>query len=110
MVRLNVAITAASPRNASSLLEALRFLMTSVRIERGCVDCSAWLDPDLTVRYTEAWKTEADLQRRVCSETFTSLLGVVECGRDARVEFDFVTETRGLEYVAQVRERETIGH
>jgi quinol monooxygenase YgiN len=109
MVRFNVAVIPATPRNAHSLLEAFRFLMTGVRIEAGCVDCTAWIDPDATVRYTETWATETDMRRRVCSETFTSLLCVVECGRDARVQFDFVTETRGLEYVEEVREREAIG-
>jgi quinol monooxygenase YgiN len=110
MVRFNVALVPATPRNAQSLLEAFRFLMMSVRVEPGCIDCTAWIDPDATVRYTEVWATEADIQRRVCSDTFTSLLGVVECGRDAQVQFDFVTESRGLEYVAEVREREAIRH
>jgi quinol monooxygenase YgiN len=105
MVRLNVALGAASQRYAQSLLEAFRFLMISTRRDAGCVECSVWLDAQSTVRYTEVWSTEADMRRRVRSEPFTSLLSVVESATEARVQFDFVAETRGLDYVAEVREK-----
>lgn len=103
MVRLTVALSAASGRGAKDLLEALRFLAVSARLEPGCQDCCAWIDRDSTVRYTEEWGTEPDMRRRVRSEGFTSVLAVVEAARDALVHFDFVTTTRGLDYVAEVR-------
>ena len=104
MVRLSVSLTAASARSAQELLDALRFLVMSTRLEQGCLGCSAWTDPDGTVRCVEEWATEHDMQRRVKSERFTSLLSVIESAKDAQVQFDFVTRTRGIEYVAQVRE------
>jgi hypothetical protein len=64
-----------------------------------------WLGQDSTVHYVEDWATEADIRRRVVSERFTSLLAVVEAATKAEVQFDFVTETRGLEYVFEVREQ-----
>lgn len=104
MVRLTVALNAPSARCGQELLEALRFLMTSTRLEPGCRGCSAWADPDATVHYVEEWETEADMRQRVRCPRFTSLLGVLEAAHEApRVQFDFVTSTRGLDYVAQVR-------
>jgi hypothetical protein len=57
------------------------------------------------IRYEEEWATEEDIRRRIRSDRFTSLLSVVESAQEApRVQFDFVTTTRGLDYVAEVRQ------
>jgi quinol monooxygenase YgiN len=103
MVRLNVALRG-SARSAQDLLEAFRFLMVATRLEAGCLGCWAWIDPDGTVHYVEEWATDADMARRVRSSPFTSLLAVLESAHEPpRVQFDFVTTTRGLDYVAEVR-------
>jgi hypothetical protein len=48
--------------------------------------------------------SEAAIRRRVRSDGFTSLLGVMETAKQApRIHFDFVTTSRGLDYVAEVR-------
>jgi quinol monooxygenase YgiN len=104
MVRLTVAFHAASGRSAQELLDALRFLITSTRLESGCCGCSAWAELDSTVHYVEEWETEPDMRRRVRSPRFTSLLAVIELARESpRVQFDFVTRTRGLDYVGEIR-------
>jgi quinol monooxygenase YgiN len=104
MVRLTVALHAASARSVQDLLETLRFLMASTRLEPGCLECQAWAGNDLTVHYLEHWASEADVRRRVRSDGFTSLLSVMEHAREApHVQFDFVTTTRGLDFVAEVR-------
>lgn len=104
MVRLTVALGASSQRYVQDLLEALRFLMSGIRLQPGCRECSVWVDPDYTVHYVEEWESEADMRQRVRSSRFTSLLGVIECAHGPpRVQFDFVTSTRGLDYVTQVR-------
>jgi quinol monooxygenase YgiN len=103
MVRLTIALHGTSARSAQDLLEALRFLGVSTRLEAGCLGCSTWSEPDAMVRYLEEWASEADMRRRVRSDSFTSLLAVVESAKDPRVQFDFVTSTRGLDYVEQVR-------
>jgi quinol monooxygenase YgiN len=103
MVRLAVVLHAPSTRSAQDLLEALRFLAVGTRLEPGCVQCLVWTDPDWTVRYVEEWATEADMRQRVRSDSFTSVLGVVESAQEPQVQFDFVTTTRGLDYVAEVR-------
>jgi quinol monooxygenase YgiN len=104
MLRLNVTLSAASPLNAENLLEGLQYQAPGTRLEQGCLGCGAWLAADATVRYSEDWATEEDLRRRVQSERFTSLLAVVEAAADAQVQFDFVNQTRGLDYVVELRE------
>jgi len=104
MVRLTLALSAASGQSVDDLLEALRFLITSTRLEPGCRGCSAWADPDATVRYLEDWETEADIRRRVRSPRFTSLLAVMESTLEQpQVQFDFISSTRGIDYVAEIR-------
>ena len=105
MVRLNVTLNASSLRDAENLVEGLQFQVPGIQLEAGCIGCNAWLGPDATVHYVEDWATEADIRRRVVSDRFTSLLAVVEAAAKADVQFDFVTETRGLEYVFEVREQ-----
>ena len=103
MVRLSVALRAASARDANELLETLRFLMTTTRLEPGCLECTAWAERD-SVHYGEGWATELDARRRVRSAGFTSLLSVMECASEPPVvQFDFVTRTRGLDFVEEVR-------
>ena len=109
MVRLSIVLTASSARAADDLVEGLQFLARGTRLEPGCTDCSIWADPDSTVHYVEDWITEADIRRRVLSDQFTSLLTVVESAQDVRAQFDFVSETRGLDYVMEVRSQAESG-
>jgi quinol monooxygenase YgiN len=103
MVRLTVALRAPAHR-AEDLLEALRFLRGGTLLEPGCLRCCVWVDPDSTVQFVEEWATEADLRRHVRSERFTSLLAVLETAPERpHIQFDFVTSTRGLEYIAELR-------
>lgn len=103
MVRLTLAFTAPSARVAQDLLDGLRFLERVVRLQRGCVQCCSWTDPERRVHHLEDWATEADIRRRVGTKDFTLLLEMAETARDAWVQFDFITMTRGLDYVAEVR-------
>jgi quinol monooxygenase YgiN len=104
MVRLTVAVKA-SPRELSHLLEAFRYLILATRLEAGCGGCSTWADPDGSVHYTEEWRTEDDMRRRVLSDRFVQLLAVLESAAEQPlVQFDFVTRTRGLDYVTEARQ------
>jgi quinol monooxygenase YgiN len=104
VVRLNVVLTPASPRGVDELLDALRFVISGTRLQPGCLGCSAWADPDMSVHYVESWSSEEDMRQHVLSPLFTSLLAVVESLRTApHVQFDFVSASRGLDYIAEVR-------
>jgi quinol monooxygenase YgiN len=105
MVRLTVTLRP-SARSVQDLVDAFRFLMVGTRIEPGCINCSAWTEPDSSVHYVEEWSSEADMRRRVGSERFTSVLALLESVREPpHVQFDFVFATRGLDYVEEVRQR-----
>jgi hypothetical protein len=43
------------------------------------------------------------MRERVLSHSFTLLLAILESVKQPRVQFDFVTSTRGLDYLAEVR-------
>jgi hypothetical protein len=103
MVRVSLMLRPRTPSGAQDLLDGLRSLAVSTRLEPGCVSCSAWNDP-MGVRYMEEWATEADMRQRIRSDGFTSVLSIVEAAADAQVQFDFVSKTRGLDYVKEVRD------
>ena len=104
MVRLTVTLTASANR-AQDLVASFRFLMVSTRLDQGCLSCSVWSEPDSSVHYVEEWSTEEDIRRRVGSDSFTSVLERLESVREPpHVQFDFVFSTRGLDYVAEVRQ------
>ena len=108
MVRLAVSLVAPVGGN-QQLVHALRFLASPTRLEPGCLGCRVWTEEsdESIVRYVEEWTTEEAMRLRVKSERFTSLLEVFESSREApTVRFDFVRETRGLDYVAEVRGRD----
>jgi hypothetical protein len=104
MVRLSIVLSAASVRGAEDLVEGLLFLARTTRLEKGCIGCSAWSDPDSTVHYVEDWAAEPYIRRRVLSDPFTSLLTVVESAHGVDVQFQFVSESRGLDYITEVRQ------
>ena len=104
MVRLSVALHLGSPTDALELIEVLRHITATTRLERGCQECTAWADREMTVHYTESWATEFDARRRVQSPNFTSLLELLDCGTEPpEIQFDFVARTRGLDYVDEIR-------
>jgi quinol monooxygenase YgiN len=106
MVRLAVALPLPG-RDSSQVVHALRLLASPTRVEPGCLGCRVWTEDseDSTVRYVEEWATEDAVRLHVRSERFTRLLEVLESAPVAPiVQFDFVIETRGLDYVTEVRE------
>jgi quinol monooxygenase YgiN len=104
MVRLSVTLWT-SARDASHLLESFDCFSARTRREPGCLECSSWTDPDACIHYLEEWASEADLRQRVQSHRFLWLLTLLESAVEPpTVHFDFVALTRGLDYVAEVRQ------
>ena len=105
MIRFAV-VLAIPARDTHQLVHALRFLALPTSFEPGCLACRVLTDDDdgSHVRYEEEWETEMAIRRHVRSKRFTRLLEVLEAAPEPPlVEFDFPTETRGLDYVAEVR-------
>ena len=108
MVRLAV-VLAAPARGTQQLVHALRFLASPTSFEPGCLGCrvSTEESDESMVRYEEEWATEEAMRLRVRSERFTQLLEVLESAPEAPgVQFDFVSQTRGLDYVEEVRKND----
>lgn len=85
---------------------ALHELAAGTRATRGCIGCSvsADLGDRGTVRYVEEWQTEDELRRRLRSDTFTQLAGLMDDATEPPlVEFALPGGTRGLDYVEEVR-------
>ena len=107
MVRLAV-VLAAPARGTKQLVHAFRLLASPTSLEPGCLGCRVWTeDHESWVRYEEVWATEEAMRLRVQSEGFTRLLELLESAPEApSLQFDFVTDTRGLDYVEEVRKME----
>jgi quinol monooxygenase YgiN len=85
---------------------ALHTLAADTRATRGCVGCSVATDIRKrgTVRYTEEWQTEEDLRERVRSDSFDQLVTLIEdATQPPRIEFTLAHETRGLDFVEEIR-------
>ena len=105
MVRLTVSLDAPH-RYVRNLLTALRYISTTTHLEEGCLGCSVWRNESI-LQYVEEWATEDAMRRRVRSERFTSVLAVIESApQPPHVRFDFVSESRGLDYVAEIRQQD----
>ena len=104
MVRLAV-VLAAPARGTKQLVHTFRLLASPTSLEPGCLGCRVWTeDHDSCVRYEEVWATEEAIRLRVQSEGFTRLLELLESAPEPpSLRFDFVTDTRGLDYVEEVR-------
>ena len=106
MVRMTVVLVASHPRG-HQLVQALRSLVALTRLEPACLTSAVWSDLESTVRYVEEWATELDLNRRMQTDPFTSLLAVMEGAEEPpEVRFDFYTLSRGLDYVEEIRQQQ----
>ena len=99
---------AAAPGRVKEMIQALRSISALAQPQEGCAGCFLFADigaPE-SLCYTEEWETEAHLQRQILSFRFTHLLWVMESASEPpHLLFHFVTHTRGLDYVEQVRSR-----
>ena len=89
------------------MVRALSRVMVSAQIERGCGHAELARDAEdsSVLVYSEDWSDEEHLDRRIRSERFAVLLGLMEaCQATPRLEVRFMSDVLGLEYVASVRQ------
>lgn len=97
------------PLRTAELVQALRSLMRRARAEKGFITCQICLEADDANRicYEERWQTREDLEDQMRSSRYAQLLVLMESAAEQPLlEFHFVSETRGLDYVAAVRGEE----
>jgi hypothetical protein len=95
-----------SPLQIAEIIQGLRMLTRAARAEKGFV--TSWLcleaGDSSMIRYEERWQTRADFETQLGSARYTRFLALMESASEKpSVEFHFVSETRGLEYVAAIR-------
>ena len=92
------------------MIQALRSLLLPIQLDRGCGGCYLHVDSgeSNSLLYIEEWATRKDLEREMRSDRFTRLLSVMEGSPKPPVlEFWLISETLGLEYIAEVRSART---
>jgi len=88
------------------MVQALRVLTRGARAEKGFVTSRLCLEADdaNTIHYEERWQTREDFEDQLRSSRYTRLLALMEsAAKQPSLEFHFISETRGLEYLAAVR-------
>jgi hypothetical protein len=88
------------------MIQALRSLMVPAQLDRGCGGCWLYVDAmdPRCFCYVEEWATPTDLEREIRSARFTRLLSVMEdAPKPPNLEFRFISKTRGLDYIEEVR-------
>jgi quinol monooxygenase YgiN len=106
MMQFTALFTAASGR-VHETLEALHASKREAQRVEGCIAVHIAADADRpnAFWYREDWLDVQALEAELRSDRFSRLLALMEtCAKRPTVEFRLVTETRGLEYVAAVRE------
>ena len=91
------------------MMRALSRVMVSAQIERGCDHAELARDAEdsSVLIYSEDWPDPEHLNRRIRSDRFAALLGLMEaCQATPRLEVRFMSDVLGLEYVASVRQAE----
>jgi quinol monooxygenase YgiN len=105
MVQLTLKLRVA-PGSAPDVTHAFRAVMLAGQWHRGWVRAQAHSDlgdPD-TLYYLEEWLTCEDVAREIRSARFCRLLELMEAAVEPPdLQFQFITEVRGLDYVAELR-------
>jgi quinol monooxygenase YgiN len=105
MVELLVRLTAA-PGRSPELIQALRSVMRGLQSQGvyQAARAASDVDDQDVVWYCEEWADIDDFERHLQSEPFARLLSVIETAATAPlIQCRFVSETRGLEYLAAAR-------
>jgi quinol monooxygenase YgiN len=95
-----------SPLRAGELVRAFRLLIRQARAEKGFITCRLSLEADNpdTICYEERWETQEDFEEQARSPRYFQLLNLMESATQSpSLEFHFVSETRGLDYLASLR-------
>jgi quinol monooxygenase YgiN len=93
-------------RQTRAISHALQEVMLATRCQHGCLGCSMATQAGerVTLLYQEEWDTEESLRRRVLSQQFVTLAGLLESAIEPPfVEFTLPTGTRGLDYAEEIR-------
>jgi len=89
-------------------LRAIRSFAAAVKAQPGCASAEVLREADrpAALVYSETWLDEAHLEQHVRSPEFDLILALAESSAESpTVEFRFLSQIRGLAWVAELRDR-----
>lgn len=89
-------------------MRAIRSFAAAVKAQPGCASADVLCEADrpAAIVYSETWLDEEHLAQHVRSPEFDLILALAESSAESpTVEFRFLAETRGLGWVAELRDR-----
>jgi quinol monooxygenase YgiN len=96
----------AHPRCRVEMVRAIRSLMLTLPAAPGFISCRLYQEAEdaNNLCYIEEWSTRADLNLQIRSSHYTHLLALMEeSAEQPKLSLNWVTEVKGLEYLASVR-------
>jgi quinol monooxygenase YgiN len=94
------------PRSRAEVVRALAAQLGPTRVQPGCLRCDLYRDVDNqgAITLVEEWESQAELDLRLSSEEYRSVLGAMELAHEHPViHFDTVAKRGGLEVVVAAR-------
>ena len=95
-----------SPACRAEVIQILESIQGRVSAEPGCAGYHIYEqeEPESAVVLVERWESEATLEDHIRSEAYRRILGAIEVsGAPPEVCFDFVSASKGMELIEQLR-------
>ena len=95
-----------APKSRAEVVRTLSAQLGPTRVQPGCHRCDLYQDIENreTITLVEEWESQAELDLRLRSEDYRSVLAAIELAPEQPIiHFDTVTRRGGLEIVASAR-------
>ena len=95
-----------APDKVDEVLQILRSIVESTRVQAGCVFCSVYQDIETEnqIFFVQKWKSDEDLQRHLGSEEYQKVLMVLEMAlKHPEIRFDIISSCTGIETIEKAR-------
>jgi len=110
MIRAEMKVIASESR-VDEILRTLKWLMGQLEAEPGLeeVDLYRSVVQETKLVLVQRWRSREDLVRYMRSEEFVRLLEILDISEEPpELRFETVSERRGLEFVEEVRNEESV--
>jgi quinol monooxygenase YgiN len=95
-----------APKSRAEVIRMLSAQLGPMRVQPGCLRCDLYRDVEDpgAITLVEEWESQAELDIRLRSEDYRSVLAAIELAQEQPViHFDTVIRRGGLEIVASAR-------
>jgi quinol monooxygenase YgiN len=99
MILATVSVVA-RPEKRKEVERTFRSLLGPTIAEPGCLGCH----DSKHLLFITKWRVSADVERYIRSDNFRIVLSIIDLSSETpEVRFDWVSETRGMDYIEDVR-------